>query len=366
MSKYLSRKIKFISLFSMIAVVYIHSYNYKDNFLVPTTLISEGVNWGAGVEYFFSNALLRFSVPLFFIISGYLFFRNFESIKKSYITKLKSRLFSLVIPYCLWAFISAVLMLLLSYLDIFKSLDIINERVLTGNYILLSCFIDPPAFQLWYLQQLIIFTLLSPLFYLAIKHTKGFILIPFGLLWLLDLNFVINSQALFFFSIGAYIGIYGKERYFVKKDNPVFTTAVTVCWIALSAIITILAMLHLDIMGMKILRLFLYKCNEVCGVVAMWVLFDHLFKRMINKKIMVLASHYLFFIYAMHEPLLHLCYQLGLTGSSSDLSHILLYICMPISVIAICIISGMAVRKLSKPVYSLLTGGRHNFYKTKK
>ena len=54
----------------MIAVVFIHSYNYKDNFLTPTTSISESFNVYAMFEYFISNALARFAVPLFFIISG--------------------------------------------------------------------------------------------------------------------------------------------------------------------------------------------------------------------------------------------------------------------------------------------------------
>ena len=366
MSKYLSRKIKFISLFSMLAVVFIHSYNYKDNFLTPTTSISEGFNFFAMFEYFISNGIARFAVPLFFVISGYLFFRNYTSIKDSYAKKLKSRFFSLIIPYCLWAFISALFMFGLTFISVTAKTDIVKESVTNGAFSLLTCFIDPPAFQLWYVQQLIIFTIISPVFYLLIKNTKGLILILFAVPWILDLHFIINSQALFFFSFGAYIAIFAKERYFVRKDNRITTTLITISWIAVSVLITILAAIQITDPVLNFVRLILYRVNEILGLTSAWVLYDHIFKRVINKKVMVLASNYLFFIYVMHEPLLHLSYQLGLMSKASDIGHLILYIFMPICTIAICIVAGMIVRKISKPAYSVLTGGRKTLLKYKK
>jgi len=365
-SKYLSRKIKFISLFSMIAVVFIHSYNYKDNFLTPTTSISEGFNVYAMFEYFISNALARFAVPLFFIISGFLFFRNYISIKESYTKKFKSRIFSLVIPYILWAFISALIMYGLSFISFTANTAIVKESVPFGAFSLLSCFIDPPAFQLWYVQQLIIFTVISPVFYFLIKNTKGIIILLFAVPWFLDLHFIINSQALFFFSVGAYIGIFAKERDFVRKEKRILTVTISLSWILLSLLITILAATENNSAPIIYLRLFLYRLNEVVGIAAVWVLYDHIFKRVMNKKIMILASNYLFFIYAFHEPILHLSYQLGLNDKSSDISHLILFIFMPICVISICIVTGMLVRKICKPLYNLLTGGRKTIMKYKK
>ena len=74
MNSYLSKKISFLSMISMIAVVFIHAYNYTDSFLQPNTIITEGLHLGACVQFAISNALARFAVPLFFMISGFLFF----------------------------------------------------------------------------------------------------------------------------------------------------------------------------------------------------------------------------------------------------------------------------------------------------
>lgn len=353
MSRYLSRKIQFISLFSMLSVVFIHSYNYKDSFLTPTTTISEGMNYGAMFQYFFSNALLRFAVPLFFIISGYLFYKSFENIRCSYLKKLKTRFFSLAIPYIIWSAISGGFFLLLNSGKILGKLPIVVEKT-QENF--LFYFLNPPAFQLWYIQQIIIFAVLCPLIYLLIKYTKGIIIVPVAVLWALDLHFIINSQALFFYCVGAYFAIFNKEKWAIKKDHPAFTVSITVLWVALSGIITWLAVAGND--NLVLLRLLLYRTNEIAGLIAVWTLFDHIFKRLIKKKIMILASSQCFIIFVLHEPLLHVTTQLSLLGNSSDISHFILYICLPVSVIAVCIIIGMCIKKICKPVYSVLTGGR--------
>ena len=180
MTKYLSRKIKFMSLFLIIGVVFIHSYNYKDTFLTPTTTISEGFNLGAMFEYFLSNGIAKFAVPMFFAISGYLFFRTFKFTVKSYIYKLKSRFFSLFIPFIIWTSIAGLFLLAISNFEPFASLPIVIEKIgfskENGIIGILSWFIYPPAFQLWYVQQLMIFTVISPLIYLAVKYTKGIII----------------------------------------------------------------------------------------------------------------------------------------------------------------------------------------------
>ena len=68
----------------------------------------------------------------------------------------------------------------------------------------------------------------------------------------------------------------------------------------------------------------------------------------------------MFFIYTMHEPLLHMCYQLALGLDASNPAHIALYICLPISIIAFSVIVSMCVRKLCLPLHKVLTGNRSN------
>ncbi|MGN1051453.1 MAG: acyltransferase family protein, partial [Acutalibacteraceae bacterium] len=114
MNEYLSNKIRYVKFFSVIAVVFIHSYNYADSYLLAETTISEGFNIFAMMQYFISNGITRFAIPIFFILSGYLFFRNFDLSFKGYFAKIKSRFFSLVIPFVVWVIISGFVIYLCS------------------------------------------------------------------------------------------------------------------------------------------------------------------------------------------------------------------------------------------------------------
>ncbi len=361
MTKYLSRKIKFLSLFLIVGVVFTHTYNYKDAFLTPTTTISEGFNLGAMFEYFISNGLTRFTVPMFFAFSGYLFFRTFRFSLKSYGYKLKSRFFSLFIPFVIWTAVAGLFLLAISYFEPFASLPIVNEKIgfakENGIVGILSWFLNPPAFQLWYVQQLMIFTVISPLIYILIKYTKGIIIAPFIILWLIDLSFIINSEAILFFMLGAYIAIFDKESFVLQKESKIFTVVITLIWVTINIIKTYIAALS-ETTPLYLAKLFLTKSSVILGIVAMWLLFDHIVKRIENKKGLLLLSSHMFFIYTLHEPLLHICYQLGLTTSASTAAHIALYICMPISIIAFSVIISMFVRKVCLPLHRVLTGNR--------
>lgn len=359
MSKYLSRKIKFISLFSMIGVVFLHSYNFSDSFLTPCTRISEGFSAAVMFEFFFSNGICRFAVPMFFLISGFLFFKSYENSVVGYKKKVLKRCYSILTPYVLWSFISAVFILFLTYIELTKNLPIVLEHPVEKTTDFLATFINPPAFQLWYLQQILIFTAIAPLIYALVKYTKGYILILFGLYWLSDYSIIINSQALFFFSVGAAFSIFDKSKNVAKHTNKLQALIVTLIWILGCLGFTILAAAKLQGLIVTIIMSLICKLIEIIGVVAMWLIFDIMVKMITNKKALLLVSNHLFFIYALHEPLLHMSYQLALgTDSNSKLSHIILYICLPISTIAICVIVSMILRKIARPFHRLLTGGR--------
>ncbi len=357
MSKYLSRKIKFISVFAMAAVVFIHAYNCKDLFLTPTTRISEGLNFTAMFEYFFSNEMFRFAVPLFFMISGFLFFFKYQNTRECYLYKLKKRFRSLLLPYLIWCLLSGILMTVLSNIELFKGLDIVKEKAFDLPHFFMY-FLSPAAFPLWYMQQLMIFVLLAPILCFLIEKSKGVILIPIGVLWLCDLSFIINSQGLFYFCAGAALAIFGKSRNITKRDDRMVTLFMSITWVALSLSNTFIAASAGNNAFMTVIMLVLYKVNEVVGLIAIWMIFDHIAKRITDKKGFLLASAHIFIVYVLHEPFMHIAFELGLAQNASPLSHLILYIFLPISIMAACIMVGMIIRKLFRPVYRLMTGWR--------
>ena len=89
------KKKEYISFLLSILVLFIHSYFAQE--IVDDSLISV-INHK--VSFFFSRSITAFAVPMFFMLSGISFFKGYSN--KKYFKKIKSRLFTLVIPYLLW------------------------------------------------------------------------------------------------------------------------------------------------------------------------------------------------------------------------------------------------------------------------
>ncbi|MBO7637111.1 MAG: acyltransferase family protein, partial [Paludibacteraceae bacterium] len=171
---------------------------------------------------FLYESLFRLCVPIFFIISGYLFFINIDQFTKGvYCEKLHRRLHSLLIPYLVWNGVVFLLYYLGSMTiapmpsgkaaTSFSFSDFIwsfwNIGHVYGDDSFTGLVLDIP---LWYVRDLMVISLLSPLLYLLLTKTKGFILLVFAVLWAGELIpdfYAPSDQALFFFSFGAYAGI---------------------------------------------------------------------------------------------------------------------------------------------------------------
>ncbi|MBR0039570.1 MAG: acyltransferase [Lachnospiraceae bacterium] len=121
-----------------VLVILIHSINNETRF-----------------EKFFSidSGIGQFAVPLFFIISGFLFFRNLKYVNDA-VAKLKRRVYTLLIPYLLWNLIYYAIHLLLKPGNGISMGEII-DAAFTYKY--------NPSF--WFMYQLILLSIISPILY---------------------------------------------------------------------------------------------------------------------------------------------------------------------------------------------------------
>lgn len=152
-------KITYLSLTLAIMVVIRHSVN------IDVYGLSGGLYY---LELCISE-ITDLCVPTFFAISGYLFFQNFSY--QDLPRKWKSRFFSLVIPYCVWNELAYLYYELLSILPIIGSyinqeIEPFNIQWFFKNMILGGHNIT------WFLEYLIIFTIICPVFYFFIKNYK--------------------------------------------------------------------------------------------------------------------------------------------------------------------------------------------------
>ena len=176
---------------------------------------------GTAVQIFFSETLPHFAVPLFLLFSGYLFFKEGKFDGALYRRKLKSRFRTLFIPYIIWStfcFIVAVALgqvtpTLLHYVEglwdtaLWK--DGVNfSRTLSGY---------PVNMPLWFIRDLMILVLISPLIWFLLKKTRGWGILLMAVWWFPshDKFFGFGADSIFFFSLGALFAM--KQISFVQS-----------------------------------------------------------------------------------------------------------------------------------------------------
>lgn len=166
--------------------------------------------------------LTKVAVPLFFIISGALFYRNYNWAVTT--NKWKSRFFSLCIPYLTWNTFWLLLALLGYYTPLGMLLGGVKaplslKNVLNG--IFLYGYFEP----FWFILQLIVLTACAPIIYLILKNKRvGLIgIFVYFILSCFDFKFntilLPNSNMVLVYLIGAWIGIHHFTVFSSRKSK---------------------------------------------------------------------------------------------------------------------------------------------------
>lgn len=352
--KYLSDKLKVISFFSMIMVVFLHSYNLEENIL-QDPCITKGYSFL--VQFFISQGLARIAVPIFFIISGYLLFLNKNYTSIEYFLILKKRFKSLVIPYLFWSCLLFVVFFLLQSLPqaapFFKQKHIINY---TFTEVLQAIFIYPIPFQLWFIRDLFILIFFSPLLYVIIKYAKNLLLLILLTTWWFQFDFIIfSNEAILFFTVGGTLAV--KKLDLNIQIFSKISILLLFLWVFIILSETILV--YKSILNKSILNS-IHKSGILVGIVAIWSVYDflHLKTNIINLKFISLTKTS-FFIYVCHEPLLEILKIVSykIFGSSQFLK-LIVYFTIPLLIIPIFILVGFWFKKNAPNFFSIVTGGR--------
>ncbi|WP_027339201.1 acyltransferase family protein [Halonatronum saccharophilum] len=359
---YLSKKLKVVSLIAIVMVVYIYAYNLTDRFLQPFTQISDGMNLSSFFQYFVSNGVTRVAVPLFFVISVYLFYYNLEPKRENFLAKYKSRAKTLLVPYLLCSLLSLLFLYLaqefilsMGIQDLFPESDFTTWLVRDygfGDYIV-RIFLYPAAYQLWFILDLMIYVILSPLIYYYLKKSGYLGLIPFAIFWLLELNlYIINPEGILFFMLGALLVIKGID--IQKKLSKKKVNATLVLWLIILGVKTLLAYY-----GFPIILLLLHKIAIILGLFGLWYGYDIYVGELEDDSKLLYLTSFTFFIFLFHVPLLDFLTDiwLALLGSSPYITF-LVYLVNPLLVMGVIVLLGDVLRNFLKPVYSTVTGGR--------
>ena len=214
----LSQTIAFLRFPLIAGVVLIHSVLDEIAIKGVSIMPPDGHWFYDNISYLFSGIFAHIAVPLFFFISGFLFFYKTPAFTKEvYGRKLKKRVHTLLIPYIFWNFAVALLIFLSA---VFFS----GLKSEAGMEVFDYTFQDwlwafwnydgyhPINVPLWFIRDLMVVMLFSPLVYWLVKKLKQYVLIVLGICWIADFWFTLpgfSITALFFFSFGAYFSIHG-------------------------------------------------------------------------------------------------------------------------------------------------------------
>jgi len=351
MTQYLSDKLRVLSLVSIILVLYIHSGFHADEI--------EGMVMNDRVQDFVSGMMGRCAVPLFYVISGYLFFLKVPDGMASIYGKMRKRVGTLVVPYiigCLFFVGFGVLMAVLPGVSKYMNSSVMPLFSKPIGEILRSIFYDagngsPCAFQLWFLRDLILIVATSPLWYLCLKHLKwGFVAVVFVLTYF-DVPHV-PFLSLFWFVLG---GQLTKVKIEMGGNGRI---KVAIFGLFLFLVISIIQLFFPDIIDWSLLRIPII----LLGIIGAWGLYDVVFGKdfsLSQHLWFATACQFTFFIYLFHEPTLNIVRKLIVVVlGKNELGFLTSYLLSPWIFTVCAVFAGLLFRKYLPRVYDVCTGGR--------
>ena len=314
------------------------------------------------VQRFFTM-LTDIAVPTFFMLSGYLFFCNFNY--SNLLNKYKKRVVSILIPYLIWSFLSYLYFLLLS------SIPQIGKNLNSDNYVVFS-FTDMISSVLfgkynafWFLQNLMVYIILAPIFFLILKNKHigytpaivtliiGFFLNKFNVQNNVNsgfLKFILNGQLYSYFTLyllGAYFGACFKDKLIGLKFKK------TYCYIA-TFLIIIISVLRVITNDFATEIFTLYYIIMAAQSILIWISLDFL---RVSKCCWIFENS--FFIYCTHslilegiEKLFFIIFKNTFHGAVID------FIFAPIITITIILLLSYFLSKYTPKIWKVICGGR--------
>ena len=363
-----STKFKFWSFISMFFLVFVHAYNLNFSYLQSTTFPQEPLTFNAFLQYLLSNGLLRFRIPMLFIISGYLFALGDS---KPYKQRIVGRVKTVLIPYFIWSAFS----LLLTYsLELFPwSKQFVQAsnmmwRDETRNTLhqfkwdewLEYWIFNPPAYQLWFLRVLFFLNLLYwPIKWCVTHKWAKYIFFTIAVyFWIRDFNiFFIQGEGLLYFSLGVWMQ---KTNYNIDTPKKILNPSFWGIIFILTAVFkTLLAFSeHVPEYYNHILH-FTHKLTVFSGLVFAWFASNKLVNWCMSKKYFVQLTSYSFIIYVLHAPLVvYLMYVAKAYFGQYPHYRLVTYFVESLVLIFGSVLIGFVLKKIMPKVYSFITGGR--------
>ncbi len=334
------RKVGWCQFFCCLLVIWNHAGNVELFFGAP-----ESAPFLRDLEYGVFRRLAQISVPSFFMLSAYLFYRGFTW--QDLPGKWKRRAKSLLLPYLIWNLLYYIAYLAASYVPFLSGIVGREKMPFSVGGLLRAVLLyeENPVF--WFMFQLILLTALAPVLYLALKRVWS------GLLWI-ALLFVgiekgmalplVNMDALVYYSVAAFFALHGRKAAEAAWDR--YRGVLGLELVALGVILSADYYLYGRIP-------FIVWCRCLIPL-GLWLLMNEAWFP--ERKPWMECT---FFVYAFHFPPVRLINKLAarlLPGNTA--AALICFAVMPFAAYALCWQAARFLRRFAPGVWQVLSGGR--------
>lgn len=345
MDPYVSKKIGVLRFVAVAWVVVFHAY----------PMSAAGSSAAAGdFETVVSLGLARWALPFLSLVSGYLFFRTFKPDVTGYLTKVRSRVRTIFVPFLIWSAAAVLFAAVTGDPEFGGPIDSLGDA-------LYHWLLHPVATPLWFLQALMTCIVLSPLVYLAVRALRGWVLVLALAWWLTGVQADvlwpwISPVAFPPFIVGAAIALLRPDLAWARRPAPLpLVAALFAAWLTAAGLF---ALYGLDLgpwMRSAMLPV------VILGCAAMWTGADVLraplgaVPRLPAAALAV--APLAFFVYATQQPQLK-AIMLVLDGRAAGLPQVVSYLLAPALAIAFSLAAALVLRRAAPRAFTLASGGR--------
>lgn len=331
-----------------IMVIGIHSYN------IPSVKINTLTCY---IESFLCHGIFIAAVPVFFFFSGYLFFRNISTINDVF-KKMKTRVKSVLMPFLVWSSIYFVVFSIASFTPFFSNegVSFAPLDILKGIVFYRFCF------PLWYMYQLVMFVLLTPLINMLLKKrylSLGFLIILTIVSIFIKSSFDVeifprNERSLFQINFFCYyfagcLAVKFSDKFLklkekIEEKRVIFTAGSGLLLVVFALVESIIFEERIPFFYKRFFVPFVF----VCLFIFLWCIYE---------KIPYIKNASTMVVYAVH-PVIGTVLGNILASVFDNLPTILVFVIGYVSVTILSFLFAYIIKRFMKPINFVLSGGR--------
>lgn len=357
----LSQVISFSRIVLVVGLVFLHYGRYPNVDVSPfggvaAETLSIATFLNSFVLFFFFSV-----VPVLSCVSGWLFFSFRDNAAENLATRMRRRFASLYLPLIFWNCLYLLGLYSLFLVDaehpVLGALNIDFAAARYTQYInaVLALTQHPIGFQFWFVRDLFVTVLVSPVLWLVLRKAPLLGAVALGGVWLagLDLWIFFRTDVLFFFYLGGLL----RQRRTRLEIGHATTVALMALYVGLVALRTLAPyvtgegdspLLEVATRGMRIV-----------GVLACWGLFQRVAFSRLGERIARFAG-FAFFLYAIHFPLIAavkvwLWHLVPSEAQGWMMAH---YFASVVVTVFLGLFAAALLARLAPQQFALLNGGR--------